>query len=735
MKTMLERYRAAERASGPTYASLLRNRHVIPHWTGDGDRFWYARTGTDGAAEYVLVDPETTTRTPLPARPDEATPEAKAVSDVLSSPDGRLMLFRRGHDIWLRNPESGAKRPLTNDGEPHFAWGTLVDNSMIHIPLKKSGRQLPPLYTGFSPSGAYVFTARMDERDYREWPFVEFLPETEPVPVLHKIRVRLGDNRAENNHELAVIHVASGRTTKISLTAALATCLIMNGTEAVSWSDDEKKIYLFAHDTGQKTAQLLEFDVENGACRVAVSETAEPLYEANTFLYSLPLIRVLPKTREVIWFSQRDGWGHLYLYDLETGACRNQITTGEIVVRDLLHIDLEARTILFLAGCGTRMHNPYWRKLYKASLDGGDQQLLTPEPMDHEIPAPAPQFFSIVFPESNPVTSPISPSGRYVIDAMSTIDTPPRIVLRRCDGAEPGAICMDLEVTDASAAYEAGFRPPQPFSVKADDGSTDLWGVICLPEDVGTGETVPVVDMMYAGFQMVCTPAAFLSPRDMTWLSVLQGIGFAELGMAAVVMDGRGTPGRDCTFRQWTQGKPALPRGLEDHVTAIKALKDRHPMLDLARVGVTGRSYGGYNSVRAMLMFPDFFKVCVSIAGVHVPERGSWGWHVGADDVDPKALAALGNCHMADRLAGKLLILFGNLDENATPDHSLALVRALMEAGKRFDMKLWPDTNHYFRSPYAQMVIWDYFVEHLLGEAPPADYLPGVAASPSIGGV
>jgi len=634
---MLERYKAAAAASGARYAALLRNRHVVPNWMGDGDAFWYARQRTDGGLEYVLVDADAGVRTITQKIPGAVATPLVGVEDrspSIVSPSGGQALFRRDHDLWLRDVATGEERPLTDNGAPCFAWGALPDNSMINLPMKKSERTLPPLYTAFSPSGDYVVTARLDERDYAVWPFVEHLSDEQTLPVLHHIRVRLDDDPAEDVHELAIIHLSSGRRTTIRLSADIATGLVMNGAAALTWSQDESKVYLFAHGTGQKLAQLLEFDVASGEFRVAVSECAEPIYEPNTFLYSLPLIRVLPESGEVIWFSQRDGWGHLYLYDLTTGRCKNQISAGDLVVRDLIHVDTDGRSMLFVAGCGDYGHNPYWRKLYKVSLDGGDQQLLTPEPMDHEIAAPAPQFFSLVFPESGAPARPISPSGRYFIDHMSTIDTPPRIVLRRCGDADAGEIHMELETTDASDALAAGYRPPEMFSIKVDGGTTDLWGLISVPPDATAEASAPVIDLMYAGFQVAYAPTAFLSATDMLSQAAAQGCAYAELGMATVMLDGRGTPGRDRVFRQWTHGEGPPERGLEDHVMAIRGLKSRYPMLDLDRVGVVGRSYGGYNSVRATLLFPDFFKVCVSSAGVHVPEKmskGSWGWHVGRD--------------------------------------------------------------------------------------------------------
>jgi dipeptidyl aminopeptidase/acylaminoacyl peptidase len=204
------------------------------------------------------------------------------------------------------------------------------------------------------------------------------------------------------------------------------------------------------------------------------------------------------------------------------------------------------------------------------------------------------------------------------------------------------------------------------------------------------------------------------------------------LGFATVMLDGRGTPGRDRAFRQWTSGHFHTARGLEDHVTALRRLAEEHPQLDLTRVGAVGHSYGGYNAARLLLMFPDAYRAAISSAGVHDPRKmrhGQWAWHLGAGaDRTSEEYLHLGNLHLVDRLQGDLLVACGELDENATVDHSLALAKALIEAGKRFDLKIWPGVDHYAIGPYAQMAFWDHFVQSLLGEPPPYGWTPADAA-------
>jgi len=713
---MQERYQRAGALMAPM--TLLRNRTIEPRWTGESDRFRYLRTAMDGTQETVEVDPATGAVSVIP--PPESSPPTTSPG-ALRSPDGSLEVFARDHDLWARTVATGSERQLTAGGEDGFAWGGLWDNCMVRIPMRQAGMVVPPVLTEFSPSGRYLFTARTDERGLQSWPFVEHVPATGARPVLHTIRVALDDEDHTPATEAVVIDLVSGETTKLDLASEAVFGLVMTGATGLTWSEDESRFWLLSHRTGTATASLVEVDRAAGSQRVVITETAERLYEPNQFLYSLPLVRVIPSRNAAVWFSQRDGWGHLYHYDATTGEYLGALSSGELVVRDILRIGAEAGTLLVLAGTSVEGRNPYWRSLYRLSLDGAPAELLTPEHCDHELVAPQPAFFTLVFsPNAIPVDS-ISPSGRYCVDHMSTVSTPPVIVLR--DLAEAGRVVCELETTDDSALRATGYLPPIQFCVKADDGLTDLWGVLTLPPEPVDEAAIPVIDLMYAGYQATWQPSGYLGP-GVGGQSAAPGAAYGALGFATVVLDGRGTPGRHRDFRQWTHGEVDETRGLVDHVTAIKALGREFPQLDLTRVGVTGFSYGGYNSTRSMLLFPDFFKVAVSGAGVHAAPKmphGSWSWHTGAEvDHASDLYVRRGNLHLVDRLEGKLLLSFGELDENATPDHTLALVSALIAAGKRFDMKLWPGANHYTQSgAYMARTGWDYFVEHLLGEPLP----------------
>lgn len=717
MPTLLERYQQAAALAPEKLGALLRNRRVDPVWTGDGDVFWYRRQ-TDDGEEFVLVDPLAGTRSVVP---DPSTTTAAPTPGLLAGPDGRGLL-RRDHDLWLVDGDTETQ--LTLDGEPDFAWGALPSDSNMVVPFRRMGLNLPPVGTVHSPSGRRVFTMRVDERDMAPKHMVENVAASGARPECHEWKVQLEDEGDVAPAECRIIDLDTGDWAKVDVADGLGSNVIVNGASEVSWSADETKLYVLNYKQGGARAALVEIDARTGDRRDAVVLDEGPLYEPNQFLYSLPLVRVVPSTGEAILFSQRDGWGHLYLYDLATGSCKNQVSSGGFTVRDVVHVDDERREITFVGGTDEDGCNPLWRRVYRAGFDGGTQRLLTPEPCDHELVAPEPQFFALVFGQGKPPVTSVSPSGRFFVDIQSTVSTAPVIVLRDAD--EGGRVVLELERTDVSRLLEAGYVAPQEFCVKADDGVTDLWGVLSLPADPVDPQRIPVIEDVYGGFQTNHGAHAYLGGSKMASRQVYLP-SYNALGFAAVLVDGRGTPGRDRAFRQWTFQQFHTGRGLEDHVTAITALAQDHP-LDLSRVGVIGHSYGGYNAARMILMFPEFYRAAVSSAGVHAPlkmRRGMWDWHLGADpDRTSAEYLGLGNVQLVDQLVGDLLIACGEIDENATVDHSYALAQALISAGKRFDFKIWPGVNHYAIGAYAQMTFWDHFVRSLLGETPPRDYTP-----------
>ena len=364
MPSILERYERAAALTPDKLAALVRNRRVAPRWTGDGDVFWYEREAGEGT-EFVLVDPLTATTTLIDAPATSVT--SAATPGVLQGPDGRGLRCR-DHDLWLVVGDD--ERQLTFDGEVDFAWGALPADSNMVVPFRRMGLVLPPAGTVHSPSGRLVFTMRVDERCMRTRHMVEHVSASGARPECHEWKMQLEDEGDPPPSECRIYNLETSDWVKVDVSDGLGGNVFANGASEVTWSPDENLVYLLHARMGGSRAVLVEIDTRTGARREAVVLEEAPLYEANQFLYSLPLVHVMPSTGEAILFSQRSGWGHLYLYDLSTGECKNQISAGAMTVRDLVYVDEERREITFVGGTDESGCIPLWRRVYRAAFDG-----------------------------------------------------------------------------------------------------------------------------------------------------------------------------------------------------------------------------------------------------------------------------------------------------------------------------------------------------------------------------
>jgi dipeptidyl-peptidase-4 len=307
----------------------------------------------------------------------------------------------------------------------------------------------------------------------------------------------------------------------------------------------------------------------------------------------------------------------------------------------------------------------------------------------------------------------MSPDGSYFVDSYSRPDLPGESVLRH---SKDGADVRILEKTDASELLKTGWNFPEPFPGKAADGSTDIYGLIWRPSNFDPSKKYPVIEQVYTG------PQGFFVPKTFATQFRLQSM--AELGFIVVMVDGRGTVGRSRAFHQVSYRN--LGGAFADHVALIKQMADRYPYMDVARVGIYGTSAGGYGAVHAMLVFPDFYKVGVTISGDHDARLDKAWWNEAYQGYPVQDdYVAQSNVTMADHLKGHLLVEHGDIDDNVHPVESMRLVDALMKANKNFDMLLVPNMFHGESGDHALYLVrrrWDYFVQYLLGVTPPNNF-------------
>src|SRR5437667_196412 len=460
------------------------------------------------------------------------------------------------------------------------------------------------------------------------------------------------------------------------------------------WSPDSSKLAFVSTSRDHKQETLRIADAETGAVRDVMEESVATQYESGQGRVNW---RYLPASNEFIWYSERDNWGHLYLYDLGSGKLKNQITQGEFVVTQLLRVDEKARTLYFLADRREK-GIPYFTHFYSVGFDGSGLKLLTPEDANHDVT--------------------LSASGRYFVDNFSKPDAPPVSVLR----AANGKTLATLEKADISKLVAAGWKPPEAITVKGRDGTTDLYGLLFKPTNFDPKKKYPIVNHIYPGPQGGSVGSwSFLSARGDTQA-------LAELGFVVVEIEGMGNPKRSKKFHDTyfgNMGDDTLP----DQLTGMKQLAQRYPWIDLEKAGIYGHSGGGYAAADAMFRYPDFFKVGISEAGNHDNREyeDDWGERYqgllerkpdGTTNYDDQA-----NQNIAKNLKGHLLLAHGTLDDNVPPYNTLLVVDALIKANKDFDLLLLPNRRHGFgNEPYMVRRRWDYFVRYLMGAEPPKEY-------------
>ena len=734
-------YERAERLLAGNADELVLRDRIAPTFIAGSDRFWY-RVRTPRGAAFTYVDPARRIRRPafdharlaralgraadttlapdsLPfttlewleaggvtavqvavrgrtfrcdlARDDCApVTAAPPAPDELRSPDGQWGAFLKGHDLWVRRIATGEERPLTTDGEAGHAWARPTGYNTTSVSLARVGWPQPPLAV-WSPDSRRLLAQRIDERG---------VPQLHLVQSVHGdgVRPRLwsfpfpfpGDSVARGTWW--IFDVAEGRATAARHPAIPLTYSGSLELSEAWWDGAGRTAYFLERERGMRAFWLRAIDAATGAVRTIGEERSPTLAEATLGIGERPNLHVTADGREAVWFSQRDGWGHLYLLDARTGAVIRQVTRGPWVVRSILKVDDVARRIWFVATGREPGRNPYLRHLYVVGFDGSGLTRLTPEDANHELT--------------------LSAGGGWVVDRVSRVDLAPVTVARSLDGRH----VLPLEQADLTRLLATGWQWPRPFVARATDGTTDVHGVLFLPSTFDSTRRYPVLEEIYPGPQAGKVPVAFEAGGDHRAL--------VELGMIGFQVDGRGTPGRSKAFHDYSYGHLETGGGLEDHVAALRQVGATRPWMDLDRVGIYGHSGGGFASARAMLLYPDVYKVAVSSAGNH-DQRGYiaiWGESYQGMPAGDNYAAQV-NASLAPRLQGKLLLAWGEMDDNVPPALTLQLVDALMRANRDFDVFVVPNGSHAMSmNPYFKRRRWDYFVQHLLGLVPPSGF-------------
>jgi dipeptidyl aminopeptidase/acylaminoacyl peptidase len=695
-------YARAERFLRDNVLPLVSGLGVQPTWLSN-DRFGY-RISVRGQSQFVLVDPARGTRVLCSPETDRCggALDPREVTRVQPpaqrgprgrpeslSPDGRRAAFIRNYNLWVRDVASGRETQLTTDGQKDFGYATdnagWIKSDRPVLVWSPDSRMIATFQQDDRPLGEmYLVTTKVGHPELQQWKYP--LPGDSVISMIHRV----------------VINVDTPRVIRFQMPpdahrSTLCDHVICRGTEwaDVEWYQDGSHVAFVSTSRDHKHEVFRVADAASGTVRDVFREDVATQYESGNGMVNW---RVLPASNEVIWFSERDDWGQLYLYDLTTGRLKSKITSGEGNVAQLRRVDEKSRTLWFVGNGRERGRDPYFRLFYKIRMDGTGLSLLTPEDADHEIA--------------------LAPSGQYFIDTYSKPDTPQVTVLRDLDGKT----VVTLERADITRLRAAGWKPPTPIIVKARDGKTDLYGLLYTPTNLDRTKKYPFVNHIYPGPQTGSVGGRSFSPAR----GDAQAL--AELGFVVVEIDGMGTPWRSKSFHDAYYGKMG-DNTLPDQVAAMRELAQRFPWIDISRAGIYGHSGGGFAAADAMFRYPDFFKVGISEAGNHDQREyeDDWGERYqgllvrtpdGSDNYAPEA-----NQLLAKNLKGKLLLAHGTMDDNVPPYNTLLVVNELMRANKDFDLLLLPNRAHGFgNEPYMVRRRWDYFVKNLLGAEPPKEY-------------
>jgi|EP01037_Dinobryon_pediforme_P008810 dipeptidyl aminopeptidase/acylaminoacyl peptidase len=740
-------YARAENALNYNTESLVDRASVRPNWL-PGDRFWY-RVLTARGSEFILVDPAKKLRSPafdqqkvaaglttatgktysaamLPFETFTYAPGDQAIifradgkrwscdlttykctafagtvaeagsspapgrrqlrgsrGNEIISPDGNKAAFIKDYNLWVRDVKTGNQTQLTTDGEKDFGYAT--DNAG----WKHSERAI----LQWSPDSKKIATFQQDERGVSD---MYLVTTNVGKPALKAWKYPLPGDKTIITIQRVIINVDVPKVIRLQIPAdphraTLSDDISSSGTfDDVNWNEDGSRLAFVSTSRDHKQEKVRIADAATGAVREVFEETVPTQYESGWDAINW---RYLHKTNEIIWFSERDNWGHLYLYDAATGKLKNKITTGDWVVTRLLKVDEKSRMLYFIAD-GLEAENPYFSQLCKIGFDGKHFAVLTPEAGNHNIS--------------------LSPSENYFIDSYSKPDVAPVTVLRNLDGK----LVADLEKTDISRLTATGWKPVTPFSVKAHDGKTDIYGLMFTPTNLDPNKKYPVVDYIYPGPQGGSVGSwSFSAARG-------DNQALADLGFIVIALEGTSNPLRSKSFHDMSYGNMA-ENTLPDQITGIRQLAQKYGYLDTARVGIWGHSGGGFATATAMFRYPDFFKVGISESGNHDNRNYEDDWGERYDGLAENSnYDAQANENYAKNLKGKLLLAHGLMDDNVPPQNTLLVVEALEKANKDYDLIVFPNSPHGYGpfSPYMMRRRWDYFVKNLMGAEPPKEF-------------
>lgn len=623
------------------------------------------------------------------------------------SPDKKYVVFSRDFNLYYMDMENFEKarkneedstiveHQLTTEGTADFGFGSGDNDFYV---TEKDKKKRTGAFIVWSPDSKRFAMVRSNTSKVKDLWVIDVLAE--PRPKLERYKYHMpGESEAPSRH-LYLYDMESKSAKEIKMSAfkdqeiriSTAPQLKKDMFDEIRhniWLGDNENFYVSRVSRDLKRTDLCMANVSADTVKTLVEE------RLNTYVETRP-VRTVNNGKEFIWWSERTGWAHLYLYDGD-GKLKNAITSGEYHVEDVVAVDPVQRVIYFTANAKEKGENPYYTHQYRVNFDGSNLRLLNPGDFNHEAN--------------------VSDNGKYFVNNYSRVDTAPKSALYDNNGKK----IAELEETDLSQLFAIGYKFPERFTVKAGDGKTDLYGVMYKPFDFDSTKLYPIIEYVYPGPQTEAVNASWTKSMDRVDR-------LAQFGFIVITVGNRGGhPARSKWYHNYGYGN-LRDYGLEDKKVVAEKLAAKHKFIDINKVGIHGHSGGGFMSTAAMLVYPDFFKVAVSSAGNHENNIYNRWWseqhHGVLEQVSEKGDTTFKysidrNSQIAKNLKGHLMLVHGDIDNNVHPANTMRMVNALIRANKRFDMLMLPGQRHAF-GDMTEYFFWrmgDYFSKHLIGDS------------------
>ena len=774
-------YDLASRFSPKKLEKMIFSTAVDPHWTKSGNKFWYMYETTAGK-KWVVVDPVKMTKTAmfdndklaanltrivkdpfdgkhlsienlkfvrddnwirfevkssLEVEKKDSTKKANAAKEkkvfyfeyhisadslvelkdhkkpvakpswANVSPDQKWVVYAKNFNLYRMDTANMRKaalndqdstiieEQLTKDGIQYYGFGEGFGESNVEqLANAKKRKSVPVLW---SPNSQHFVVMRTDSRKVKDLWVINSIAE--PRPTLETYKYHMPGEKEAPVREMYLFAVADKKIQRIGLElfkdqevaawpAEMEKKMRDEEHRPLKWLGDDNRFYFSRTSRDLKKVDMCSYDITSSKVNVLVEERLNTYIEIRKPVF-------FNNGKEFIHWSEQDGWAHLYHYDAD-GKLKGQVTSGPWHVEEIEGFDEKTKTVYFTANGKEAGEDPYYLHFYKSGLDGSGVKLLNTGDFDHAVV--------------------LDDAKKFFVNNSSRVNTAPVSALYDANGKK----VMDLEKTDLTSLMQAGYKFPEPFTAKADDGITDLYGVIYKPFDFDSTKKYPIIAYVYPGPQTESVNKAF--GRSMDRIDRL-----AQFGFVVVTLGNRGGhPSRSKWYHNYGYGN-LRDYGLADKKTVIEQLAQKHKYLDVSRVGIHGHSGGGFMSTAAMLVYPDFFKVAVSSAGNHENNIYNRWWsekHHGVreqitDKGDTTFLYAIEkNSELAKNLKGRLMLSTGDIDNNVHPGNTIRMANALIKANKRFDLVVLPGQRHGYgdMTEYHFWLMGDYFSKWLLGD-------------------